>query len=62
MKDTVHQFIELSLRDYFAGQALIGLLASHNYTVDPIHQSTRDANLEKITYQIADRMLKVRDQ
>jgi len=44
----------MSLRDYFAGQAMIGFLASASPKADT------DAELADYAYQIADAMLKER--
>lgn len=42
----------MSLRDYMAGQALVGLLAHHGYEGDP----------SKYAYDIADQMIKARGE
>jgi len=49
----------MTLRDYFAGQALAGLLACpHNTSIDGI--SIKDS-VSKVAYLVADRMLEARD-
>lgn len=49
----------MTLRDYFAGQALVGLLASTNYDKNP-HGYTGDVS--RSAYAIADAMLAARTQ
>jgi len=44
----------MSLRDYFAGQALMGLIVHNNYG------SVSDANIAKGAYSYADAMLEAR--
>lgn len=54
-----HQFTGLTLRDYFAGQALIGLLASQNETTGQyvgLGAAVSDA------FTVADQMLKERQK
>ena len=45
----------LELRDYFAGQALAGLVTAHGYISEPI----LDAKYAKAAYALADAMLAV---
>jgi len=45
---------DVSLRDYFAGQALMGLVVHNNYG------SVSDANIAKGAYLYADAMLEAR--
>ena len=50
---------DMTLRDWFAGQALVGLLASTNYDANP-HGFTGDAAL--VSYRIANHMLIERER
>lgn len=50
----------LTLRDYFAGQALSGLLANPNYEGQAF--SYRAGSIEADSYYIADAMLKAREK
>ena len=47
----------MSLRDYFAAKALQGMFASGN-----IPKSARDDELAEVAYEMADAMLKARDE
>ena len=47
----------MTLRDYFAAKALQGMFASGN-----IPKSARDEELAEVAYEMADAMLKVREQ
>lgn len=52
-----HQFTGMTLRDYFAGKALNGMLANqHPYVQSDEHMFARDS------YKLADAMLKARAQ
>jgi hypothetical protein len=46
----------MSLRDYFAGQAIVGMLAAANTRRD-----VTNAELATVAYSIADAMLEARD-
>ena len=46
----------MSLRDWFAGQALTGICA------DPTYNSSSLANFATVAYEMADAMLEVRNQ
>jgi hypothetical protein len=52
-----HQPGAMSLRDYFAGQALVGLSQSGDYNV-----SRHADQIAASAYQIADAMLEARDK
>jgi hypothetical protein len=55
----LNSFAGLTKRDYFAGQALMGIVAGHR---QPYRYDDSDtARLAERSYQIADAMLKVRD-
>ena len=47
---------DVSLRDYFAGQALMGLMSSQWHGNSPDYESCA-----KLSYEVADEMLKARD-
>lgn len=54
--DLIYQYSGLTLRDYFAGQALIGILGSrHGFLVD-----VGTENAPGWAYQVADAMLAAR--
>lgn len=54
--------IGMSLRDWFAGHALVGCLAYSDPSVNGTWQSNSNPDgLAKFTYQVADAMLKARD-
>jgi len=50
----------MTLRDYFAGQALQGMIASHGLAHSAWNTAAPDANAS-LAYQIADAMLAARD-
>lgn len=66
---SVQQFEGLSMRDYFAGQALAGLLSSlgdkmlgHQAALEYGRHSTSPPNAAFHAYQFADAMLEAREQ
>lgn len=50
---TIDVYTGMSKRDWFAGQAIIGLMAHHG-------RHDFEHNLAKVAYEIADQMLEVR--
>lgn len=57
MNDEIVIGLTGSLRDYFAGQALVGLLASY-----PTDQNPDPAWVAKCAHEMADAMLKAREE
>jgi hypothetical protein len=51
-----NRYFGMSMRDYFAGQALIGLLSNPNYTMPGVERSGI------MPYKIADAMITARDE
>ncbi len=49
----------MTLRDYFAGQAIVGFLASEDAKLDEVEP---EADLAVVVYRIADAMLAERDK
>ena len=60
----VIHYTGMSLRDYFAGQALTGLYASGdiNLTLHEKEDSPHRSDLAKLCYDVADSMLSARNQ
>jgi hypothetical protein len=58
---TVHRQVGMSLRDWFAGQALAGIIAAH---ANPAALSlpVRGASVSEDAYAFADAMLRVRER
>ena len=52
----------MTLRDYFAGQVLVGLLASEaeGFTIITEEDKTNEETIASIAYKFADAMLKAR--
>ena len=53
-------YFGMTLRDYFAGQALIGLLANGHYA--SVSRVKIEEALADISYKLADAMLKAREE
>ena len=49
----------MSLRDYFAAQALVGIL--HALESDEVSPKNREGTLARYSYKLADAMLKARE-
>lgn len=59
-EDEVVTAADMSLRDYFAGQALVGLLSQPTRSNDPMVTRKPARRLADDSYAIADEMLVVR--
>lgn len=63
---TVHVGEGMTLRDYFAAKALVGLMSTEKMIVDTIKHSTPEMNnaaiLAQDAYRLADAMLKEREK
>jgi hypothetical protein len=62
IKGGVHeyQFSGMTLRDYFAGQALTGILANNGTPWAPDIADVSDNDIAKASYDLADEMLLAR--
>jgi hypothetical protein len=55
--DSLHIFYGMTLRDYFAGQAINGFVSTNNWLND-----SDPLNIAKRAYRIADAMIEARGQ
>jgi hypothetical protein len=62
VKDCENYYPGMTLRDWFAGQALAGIMAYHNPTRGDFHYNCDDKQIANTAYSYADAMLAARNE